>query len=131
MTLSRMPILAVAATLPMAASAQSRSADEALAAQQQTVRDVVRDRCPPAPSSEIQVCASIGERQADQQRYRLPLPVTPDPGARQRLVAGEAPRAMDGLNAAGCDRACHQPVQIDIGRAVEGVRRILERLGDD
>jgi len=90
MTLSRMPILIMAAGLPAAASAQGRSAREVMSTQQQAVRDLVRDRCPPAPSGEILVCAP-DER--EQRRHRLPLPVASAPDVRNQ-AGGEQLSSM-------------------------------------
>ncbi len=89
--LSRTPILLIAAGLPAgAAGAQNRSLEDAMSAQRQSVRDLVRDRCPPAPSGEILVCAP-DER--EQQRHRLPLPVAGAPDVRTQ-AGGEQLSSM-------------------------------------
>lgn len=58
--------------------------------------------------------------------YRIPW--VPEPGARVRLVAGEAPSAMAAMGADRCLRLCYQPVMVDIGAAVRTLRRGLDRL---
>ncbi len=58
--------------------------------------------------------------------YRVPY--RPEPGARVRLIAGEAPSAMAAMGAGGCLRLCYQPVMINLldPRAIlRGIDRIL------
>lgn len=52
----------------------------------------------------------------------------PEPGARVRLVAGEAPSAMAAMGADRCLRLCLQPVGINLldpGSVVRGIDRVL------
>ncbi len=57
--------------------------------------------------------------------YRVPY--RPEPGARVRLIAGEAPSAMAAMAADGCFRFCYRPVMIDllhpasIARAIDSI----------
>lgn len=58
--------------------------------------------------------------------YRIPY--EPEPGARVRLVAGEAPSAMAAMGAGGCLRLCEQPLMINLlnpRSIVRGLDRIL------
>ena len=60
--------------------------------------------------------------------YRIPW--QPEPGARVRLVAGEAPSAMAAMGADSCLRLCEQPVMINLldpGSIVRGLDHILSR----
>ncbi|HEV7658794.1 MAG TPA: hypothetical protein VGO55_03000 [Allosphingosinicella sp.] len=58
--------------------------------------------------------------------YRVPW--APEPGARVRLIAGEAPSAMAAMGADRCIRLCLQPLIIDIGSAVRGLARGIDRI---
>ena len=56
--------------------------------------------------------------------YRVPW--EPEPGARVRLIAGEAPSAMTAMGAGGCLRLCEQPLMIDL---IGGDRSIVNAIG--
>lgn len=58
--------------------------------------------------------------------YRVPW--EPEPGARVRLIAGEAPSAMAAMGADRCIRLCPQPLMIDVGSAVRGLARGIDRV---
>ncbi|MEA3012498.1 MAG: hypothetical protein QOD42_1043 [Sphingomonadales bacterium] len=58
--------------------------------------------------------------------YRVPW--EPEPGAPVRLIAGEAPSAMAAMGADRCIRLCLQPLMIDVGAAVRGLARGIDRL---
>lgn len=58
--------------------------------------------------------------------YRVPW--EPEPGARVRLIAGEAPSAMAAMGADRCIRLCLQPLIIDVGSAVRGLARGIDRI---
>jgi hypothetical protein len=73
-------------------------------------------------ADQIIVCG----RPARGEGYRIPW--VPEPGARVRLVAGEAPSAMSAMGAGGCIRLCYQPVMVDIGAAFRTLGRGLDRL---
>jgi hypothetical protein len=60
--------------------------------------------------------------------YRVPY--RPEPGARTRLIAGEAPSAVAAMGADHCLRLCQQPVMINLldpGSIIRGLDRILSR----
>jgi hypothetical protein len=58
--------------------------------------------------------------------YRVPW--EPEPGARVRLIAGEAPSAMAAMGADRCIRLCLQPLIVDVGSAVRGLARGIDRI---
>lgn len=58
--------------------------------------------------------------------YRVPW--EPEPGARVRLIAGDAPSAMAAMGADRCIRLCLQPLMIDVGAAVRGLARGIDRI---
>jgi hypothetical protein len=58
--------------------------------------------------------------------YRVPW--EPEPGARVRLIAGEVPSAMAAMGADRCIRLCLQPLMIDVGSAVRGIARGVDRI---
>jgi hypothetical protein len=58
--------------------------------------------------------------------YRIPW--VPEPGARVRLVAGEAPSATAAMSAGGCLRLCLEPVRVNIIQALRTLGRGLDRL---
>jgi hypothetical protein len=139
MTKSRIALLVLAALLfwpPSVAFAQAAppplSAEELIAAHNARILDAMGGidgvaRCPRGGPGDdaIVVCGrDTGFRE------RLPLGSQPEPGARQRLVAGEVPTGRDAMTAADrCLRLCEQPVMISIIPAVRalagGIGRIL------
>ena len=81
------------------------------------------ERCQRGAADAIVVCGRLVRRGAG---YRIPW--EPEPGARVRLVAGEAPSAMAAMGADRCLRLCYQPVMINLldpGSIVRGLDRIL------
>jgi hypothetical protein len=75
------------------------------------------------PADAIVVCGRPASAGAG---YRVPW--KPEPGARVRLVAGEAPSAMSAMGAGGCLRLCQQPLMIDVASAVRGIARGIDRI---
>jgi hypothetical protein len=73
---------------------------------------------------EIIVC---GDLDGESQRIG---PSEPEPGDRQRLIAGEPPSAAAALGADACFRLCHQPVQVDVIGVARALRRGIGRLLD-
>jgi hypothetical protein len=83
------------------------------------------ERCRLGGSDAILVCGRLAGGVGG---YRVPW--EPEPGARVRLIAGEAPSAMAAKDADGCLRLCEQPVRINLldpGSIVRGLDRILSR----
>jgi hypothetical protein len=56
--------------------------------------------------------------------YRVPW--QPEPGARVRLIAGEAPGGPAAMGAGACLRLCQQPLMIDL---IGGDRSIVNAIG--
>jgi hypothetical protein len=96
MTLSRIAIMMLLAAVPASVSAQTLTAEEALANHRRATALVGNDcRSTGADGeAEILVC---GRRTGPS--LRLPLPVEPEPGAR---IRGESVAASDGLKAEQC-----------------------------
>ncbi|TMJ17325.1 MAG: hypothetical protein E6G92_13415 [Alphaproteobacteria bacterium] len=130
MTKSRTALPAFAALLagwsaPSFAEPPAATAEEVLSAYQAEVDAVMRSadsarRCPRNPGGEdIVVCA-----RSDNSNMRVPY--EPEPGARVRLVAGEAPSSRDALGAAGCCGGGGGLDVIAIGRTLgRGLDRLL------
>ena len=81
------------------------------------------ERCQSGGADAIIVCGRLVRRGPG---YRIPW--EPEPGARVRLVAGEAPSAMAAMAADHCLRLCQQPVTVNLldpGSIVRGLDRIL------
>ncbi len=79
-------------------------------------------RCQRDGGDEIVVCG----RPSRGGGYRIPY--EPEPGARVRLVSGEAPSAIAAMSAGGCLRLCEQPLMINLldpRSIVRGLDRIL------
>jgi len=103
------------------------TADEAVAMSRRQVSDMVGRSCPPGTTdSDVIVCG----RREGVSRYRLPLPVEPTPGRRER-AGGEQLAAMDAghtrCSAVGRDQQCGGGLDmIGIGFAiVRGVAQAL------
>jgi hypothetical protein len=54
------------------------------------------------------------------------IPWQPEPGARVRLIAGEAPGGPAAMGAGGCLRLCQQPLMVDL---IGGNRSIVNAIG--
>jgi hypothetical protein len=129
MTKSRTALVAVGPALLLAApaSAQAQSgpatAEEALAAYEQRVDEVmggsVAATCNrEGEDEEIVVCGRSSDA-------RMRIPYEPEPGARRRLIAGEAPSAAAALNAGAC---CGQGGGLDVIAIVRTLSRGLDRI---
>ncbi len=108
------------------AGAEPVTAEQAMRRYREVVKPTAELDCPREPDA-IVVCA----RPKDvPDPHRLPLPVTPTPGAR---VAGEAPRASAGYgDSRYCFARCEGIVGLDLDmaiRAVAGIKRLIE--GDE
>ena len=84
-------ILLAASATPAAAAPASLTAEQALAAEKESLRSVVLPRCRP-DLEEIVVCG----RRAD--RERVPFPNQHLPGDRTHLLPGEPPSAVTAMN---------------------------------
>jgi hypothetical protein len=120
-------LTALIAAWPAGALAEppGTTAEEVLSAYQAQVDAVMRSgdsarRCPRDPGGEdIVVCA-----RSDNARMRVPY--EPEPGARVRLVAGEAPSSRDALGAGSCCGGGGGLDVIAIGRTLgRGLDRLL------
>jgi hypothetical protein len=86
-------------------------------------RRMEEERCRSGALDTIIVCGRLVRGGGG---YRVPW--RPEPGARVRLIAGEAPSAMAAKGADGCLRLCEQPVMINLldPRSIaRGIDRIL------
>lgn len=116
---------------PSVAGAQSITAEQAIENQRRQLQAATGLAANPAADceassdpEEIIVCG-----REDDGRYRLPLPVEPEPGARRRLV-GEPPTGTEALGAGRCFRLCQGSAGVDIFDVVEGAVRAVGRLLD-
>jgi hypothetical protein len=122
----RAAIAAIAAAWPAAASAEPAitTAEDAIAAYDAEFDAVMASartlrRCPrDADGEDIVVCG-----RADDSRMRVPY--QPEPGARQRLIAGEAPSAAAALSAGS---GGGQSAGIDVIGVVNALGRGLDRI---
>ena len=81
------------------------------------------ERCQRGGADSIVVCGRLARGGGG---YRVPW--EPEPGARVRLIAGEAPSAMAAMGADTCLRLCLQPVGVNLldpGSIGRGIDRIL------
>ena len=88
-------------------------------------RQADEERCRSGVADSVIVCGRLVQGGGG---YRIPY--QPEPGARVRLVAGEAPSAMAAMGADSCLRLCEQPVMfnlLDPGSIIRGLDRILSR----
>ena len=88
-------------------------------------RPADEERCRSGVADSVIVCGRLVQGGGG---YRIPY--QPEPGARVRLVAGEAPSAMAAMGADSCLRLCEQPVMfnlLDPGSIIRGLDRILSR----
>ena len=108
------------------AGAEPVTAEQAMRRYREVVKPTAELDCPREPGA-IVVCA----RPKDvPDPHRLPLPVTPTPGAR---VVGDAPRASAGYgDSRYCFHRCEGIVGLDLDmaiKAVKGITRLIE--GDE
>jgi hypothetical protein len=85
--LSRIAILLVLLTSPAAAQ-EAVTADQVIENHQQNLKRALQTDCRPDPDPNI---ITVCGRRNDASRYRLPLPVEPEPGRR---IRGEAVSAV-------------------------------------
>lgn len=129
MALSRLapPLLLVLAPAG-AFAAPEISADQAMANYRKVIKPVRDLDCPRGGAGdEIVVC---GRQPGEVQPGRLPLPIEPEPGARVRLVPGEAARTDAGREPGYCFSRCPGTVGIDIAtgkKIVAAIKRALEK----
>jgi hypothetical protein len=121
--------LLLLAFVPAAAPAQSLTAEQAIAEQRRQVMGAGRSgtrsaECAASQTAdEIVVCG-----RGDSDRHRLPLPVEPVPGERQRML-GEPPTGTAALGAGACFRLCHEPVKFNpIEMVVDVAQALAERI---
>jgi hypothetical protein len=114
------PTIASIAALTAPASAQSITAEQAIANYRRTFAPIAELDCPkPADGEEIVVCGRAGRPDP----YRAPLPVLRTPGLPH---PGEA---QDG-SALACLRLCDQPLSIDLIKAAKIGRKIIRHIFD-
>ena len=68
-----------------------------------------QERCRTGALDTVIVCGRLAQ---GGDGYRVPW--RPEPGARVRPIAGEAPSAMAAMGADRCLRLCYQPVMINL-----------------
>jgi hypothetical protein len=88
-------------------------------------RQADEERCRSGTADAVIVCGRLARGGGG---YRIPY--QPEPGARERLIAGEPPPAMAAMGGDGCLRLCEQPVMINLldpGSIIRGLDRILGR----
>lgn len=128
MTKSRRPgrLLAFAAALaaPAAVSAQAVTPEEAIARQQEEIRDVVSQVCAPAAGpDEVVVCG----RRTPLERFRVPLPELPA-GSRRRERAGGPQRDAMEAGSTVCSTVGPMPAGCTRGLDVMAIGATILRL---
>jgi hypothetical protein len=119
--------------LPAAAAAQPVTADQALANYRQVIKSPSELDCPKGSEDEIVVCAGPG--QTESQRYRVPLPVSPDPGSPNRdvITSGMGAMRSDACQAYERCGSGGLSISVDLIRAARSAKKLVERVveGDD
>jgi hypothetical protein len=105
------------------------TADEAMKHYHDTFNVRPEAHCPEkgtATEDDIVVC---GRTHAPS--YRLPLPIEREPGEIVRH-AGDAGGGIAAMGAGGCQRACEQPVQVNVMQVIFAAPKVLRHiLGKD
>jgi hypothetical protein len=110
-----MPLLVLPALAwATAGDAQTTNPQTMIDTQRDQVRTIVRPGCN-RDEEEITVCG-----RPDDRGPMGPLPAIPYPPEPGRRIRGESPTNF------GCMRLCHQPLTIDIFRAIRNIRRAIE-----
>ena len=130
MDLSRLaPLILLAAVPAGASSAPPITAEQAMTNYRKLIKTTRELDCPSSGSAdEIVVCGNRGD---ETQSARLPLPVEPEPGARQRLIAGEPPSATAAMNGAPCISRCQGSVGVNLLAIPGFIGKVIERLKDE
>ena len=105
-----------------AAAAETVTAEQAIERYREQYKPVAELDCPtPSDPEEIVVCGRAGQRDPN----RLPFDPPRTPGER---LPGEAPSGMDAMNADACLRLCHQPLKLDLIKAVKIGHKIIRHI---